>query len=438
MATATLDAILASGMRDPRGGFFREAAAEDWSSPEPEKTLADNALFLSVLVRAHAATGNASYAAAAQGLGLWLQTSLVDAAGGFAHGLASGAERDPRVFAYANGLALSALARSGSVLGRPTDLQAAAAAAERLLPRLGPPGSLSRWVEGDAAHGPALLDDYAFLALGLLDLHEAVGGARWRDSARELADEAASRFSGPTGGFFESAEDGALRPVRRRDAYDGWIPSPNAAMVSLLRRLARTTGETRYLDLSRRTALAFAGDLPRTPRGLETLGAAVGELLGPSSPQAASPAALPSRSTRGPVSFELSVDPPRVGAGRTAEVRLQMRVAPGALVIAHRPSGTARETRDLTPLALAFPGAPFRIGAPRYPDGTPATPPGSGAPVLAHEGEVVVTAPVTLGADAALGERRVRVRVVFQACDARRCDAPDSALLEAPLVVERP
>src|SRR6185295_2226993 len=50
MATTTLDAILAGGLRDPRGGFFREAAGEDWSSPEPEKALADNALLLSVLV----------------------------------------------------------------------------------------------------------------------------------------------------------------------------------------------------------------------------------------------------------------------------------------------------------------------------------------------------------------------------------------------------
>jgi hypothetical protein len=58
--------------------------------------------------------------------------------------------------------------------------------------------------------------------------------------------------------------------------------------------------------------------------------------------------------------------------------------------------------------------------------------------VLAHAGDVVVTAPVTVGAEAVEGERRLRVRVVFQACDARRCDAPDSALLEAPLVVERP
>ena len=438
MATATLDAVARGGLRDPHGGFFREAAADDWSSPEPEKTLADNALLLSALVRAHVATGQAFYADEAQSLANWIRSDLADPAGGFAHAVASGGARDPRVFAYANGLALSGLARSGEGLGRKGDLEAAAAAALRILSRLGPVGSLARWAEGDAAHDPALLEDYVFLGVGLLDLHEATGVARWRDGARDLLDLAASRFSGPAGGFFESAEDGALRPVRRRDAYDGRLLSPNGVMVSALRRLARATGETRYLELSRRTALAFAGDLRHTPRGLETLAAAVGEWVGPKSPGAAVPEATPSRATKGAVSFEMAVVPSRVRAGGSADASLRLRIVPGAFVIAHRPAALAREIKDLAPLALAFPGAPFRVGSPRYPDGTPLTPPGSLAPVLAHQGEATVVAPVFVGPDAAAGERRLRLRVVFQLCDLRRCEAPDSVLLEAPLVIERP
>ena len=438
MATATLDAIVKGGLHDARGGFFREAAGDDWSSPEPEKTLADNALLLSALVRAEAATGQASYAEAAQSLASWLRSDLADPLGGFAHVVAAGGERDARVFAYANGLALSALARSGDGLGRKADLEAAVAAADRILARLGSPRTLARWAEGEAPHGPALLEDYAFLAQGLLDLHEATGVTRWRDAARDLLDEAASRFSGPAGGFFESAEDGALRPVRRRDAYDGRLPSPNAVMVKALRRLARVTGETRYLELSRRTALAFAGDLTRTPRGLETLAAAVGEWVGAPSPGAVAPPAAPARATQGAVSFEWMVVPSRVRAGRGAEATLHLRIAPGAFVIAHRPAASARETRDLAPLALAFPGAPFRMGTPRYPDGAPVTPPGSSAPVLAHQGDATVVAAIFVPSDAAAGERRLRLRVAFQVCDVRRCEAPSSVLLEAPMVIERP
>jgi hypothetical protein len=259
----------------------------------------------------------------------------------------------------------------------------------------------------------------------------------WRDAARDLLDEAASRFSGPAGGFFESAEDGALRPVRRRDAYDGLLPSANGVMVLALRRLGRATGETRYLDLSRRTALAFAPDLARTPRGLETLAAGVGELVGPSLLPAPAPEALPSRATKGVVSLEVTVAPSQLRAGSTAEASLHLRVAAGAFVLAHR-LAPARETHDLAPFSLAFPGVPFRVGKARYPEGAPATVPGSSALVLTYQGEVTVVVPVFVGPEAGAGERRLRVRVVFQACDARRCEAPDSVLLEAPLVILRP
>jgi hypothetical protein len=107
-------------------------------------------------------------------------------------------------------------------------------------------------------------------------------------------------------------------------------------------------------------------------------------------------------------------------------------------VIAHRQTAAPRETRDLAPLAVAFPGASLSMGSPRYPEGASATAPGSSVPVLGHSGEAAVVVPVSVASDAAAGERRLRLRVVFQVCDARRCEAPDNVLLEAPVVVERP
>jgi hypothetical protein len=152
----------------------------------------------------------------------------------------------------------------------------------------------------------------------------------------------------------------------------------------------------------------------------------------------ARPEAAPSRVTKGAVSFEVALVPPRVRAGRTTEASLRLRVEAGAFVIAHRLAAAGRETRDLAPFSLAFPGAPFRVGTPRYPEGASATPPGSAAPVLAYHGDATVVAPVFVGPEAIEGERRLRVRVVFQACDARRCQAPESVVLEAPFVILRP
>ncbi len=447
LATATLDAILASPLRAPDGGFFREALGAAWSVPVEERTLADNALLLRAFVAAHEATGRSSYADAAAGLAGFLRTGLGDERGGFRHALASGPSgelRDDRVFAFANGLALSALSRSGRVLGRAEDVTAAAQAAERILARLGPASTLSRFAMGSDRRGPALLVDHALLAEGLLDLHDATGSPRWRDEARALVDNAIARYSDGGAGFFESADDGEVRPVRRRDAYDGPLPSGNAAMVKVLRRLGRATGLTLYADLARRTALAFAGDLARTPRGLESLAAAVGELLGASATTAAAPAAGAStsagaRATRGAVSFDAAVLPSRLRPGSGAKVEVRLQVAAGAHVVAHRPfpeGMTPRDAPDLLALALAFPGSAVKVGAPQYPAGVPVPLPGSAAPVLVHSsGLAVVTAVLTPPALKA-GDHRLRVRVSFQACDSRGCSAPDRVILEAPFTVE--
>ena len=198
-ATATLDAILASPLRASDGGFFREALEADWSRPVEERTLADNALLLRALVAAYEATGRSSYAEAAAGLAGFLTTRLADEWGGFRHALAGGPSaerRDDRVFAFANGLAVSALARGGRVLGRTEDVTAAAQAAERVLARLGPALTLSRFAQGSDRRGSALLVDHAFLAEGMLDLHEATG---WHAVARRgaaLVDAAIARYGG--------------------------------------------------------------------------------------------------------------------------------------------------------------------------------------------------------------------------------------------------
>jgi uncharacterized protein YyaL (SSP411 family) len=445
LVTVTLDALVASPLRDPRGGFFREAAREDWGLPVKEKTLADNALLLSALAGAHEATGRSAYADAGAEVAQWMRTGLVDPRGGLQHAVAVGGDgeiRDPRVFAYTNGLAISGLARSGKALARADDLAAAADVAQAVLSRLKTGRFLDRWAEGETAHGPSFLDDYAFLAQGFLDLHEATGTERWRDEARSLLDAAVQRYADASaGGFFESADDGELRPVRRHDAYDGPLPSANAVMASALRRFGRATGETLYIELARRTTLAFARDLGRAPRGLETLAAAVGELVGPTTAPEPGSGAVPARTTRGGVTVALVLEPEGVRPGGTAKVIVRMQVAAGAQVVAHRPlpdGKGGREAPDLVPLALAFPGAPFRVGPPIYPAGTAALAAGSAAPILVHDGELTVSASLAVPPTTPPGTKPLRVRVVFQVCRSGRCAVPERVLLETTLRVESP
>ena len=76
-----------------------------------------------------------------------------------------------------------------------------------------------------------------------------------------LVDTALLRFADVTeGGFFLAPEDASPRPARLRHAYDGLRPSASAELASLLLRLSRLTGETRYAQLARRTVLAARGE----------------------------------------------------------------------------------------------------------------------------------------------------------------------------------
>ncbi|MEK7765160.1 MAG: thioredoxin domain-containing protein, partial [bacterium] len=82
--------------------------------------------------------------------------------------------RDDKVLASWNGLMISALAYGAQVLDDPRYSAAAAKAAEFVLTKMRrPDGRLLRRYRAGEAAVPGFLDDYAFMALGLLDLYEA-------------------------------------------------------------------------------------------------------------------------------------------------------------------------------------------------------------------------------------------------------------------------
>ena len=188
---------------------------------------------------------------------------------------------------------IGALAVSGTILKRGADIEAARRAAEAILEKLGPVRTLSHFAKGRAARGSASLVDYAYLAEGLLDLHENTGELRWRSEAAGLADAAVARFWDPAGSFFSAdAKHGPL-PLRAKTAHDTEHPSANGVMAGVLLRLGRLTGEARYTRLGEKTIEAFAPEAASDPQGMETLMAAAllldSPAIGRSSPLPPSP-----------------------------------------------------------------------------------------------------------------------------------------------------
>ena len=158
--------------------------------------------------------------------------------------------RDDKVVTAWNGLAIAALAEAGSLLDEPEWVAAAVACADLLVVQHRDPGTgrLVRTSLGGQinAHAPAVLEDYADLAEGLLALYQVTADERWFTTARSLLDAVLERFADGQGGFFDTAVD-APRLVRRpRDPSDGVTPSGASGAAHALLTLGALTGASEY------------------------------------------------------------------------------------------------------------------------------------------------------------------------------------------------
>ncbi|MEX2184691.1 MAG: thioredoxin domain-containing protein [Chloroflexota bacterium] len=176
--------------------------------------------------------------------------------------------RDDKAIAAWNGLAIAALAEAGRLLGEERYTAAAIRAAETITGGLlADDGSLRRsWKDGRAV-GQGVLEDYADLADGLLALYETTFDERWFVVARGLADRILDRFTDPTGGFFDTADDHEQLITRPKDLQDNAVPSGGAMATTVLLRLAAWTGEGRYRDAAERALGTVGGFLARYPTG---------------------------------------------------------------------------------------------------------------------------------------------------------------------------
>ena len=175
---------------------------------------------------------------------------------------------DDKVLTAWNGLMLAAFAEAGRVLDRPDYTATAVANAEFLYAtmRRDDDRLLRSWqaAAGDARYN-AYLEDYAFLADGLLALYETTFDPRWFAWARELADRMLAHFSDPAGGFFDTSDDHEALLHRPKDVQDNATPSGNGMAAHVLLRLGLFTGEGRYRDTAERMVAGLYEPMARYP-----------------------------------------------------------------------------------------------------------------------------------------------------------------------------
>jgi uncharacterized protein len=175
---------------------------------------------------------------------------------------------DDKVLADWNGLMIAALAAGARVLGDDRIREAAGRSASFILEAMsGPDGRLfHRYREGDASV-PGNLDDYAFLAWGLLELYAAGFDPRHIEEARRLAVLMLELFPAPGGGLCFAPRDGERLISQTVEFHDGAYPSGNSIAYLVFAHLGRLTGDPAW-EHAAQDVLRGSGDgVRRYPAG---------------------------------------------------------------------------------------------------------------------------------------------------------------------------
>jgi len=183
--------------------------------------------------------------------------------------------RDDKVLTSWNGLMLHAFALAARMFGRGDFQMVAEANGRFLLNELRRDGRLLRtWKDGRAQLN-AYLEDYAFLADGLLTLHEATLDPSWLIEARGLVDAMLDLFWVPGEGFYDTARDHEQLVTRPRDVFDNATPSGTSVATEVLLRLSVLTGDSRYAERAQEVLESMATLMTRAPGGFGRLLAAL-------------------------------------------------------------------------------------------------------------------------------------------------------------------
>jgi uncharacterized protein YyaL (SSP411 family) len=178
---------------------------------------------------------------------------------------------DDKILASWNGLMLGAFARASAVLGEEKYRAAAEKNLQFIRGKLWDEKSKTlfhRWRDGEHDN-VQLLEAYAFLSSGVIDLYEATLEPKHLDFAIELAEAMLAKFfDAENGGFWQSAADSKDLILRVKDDYDGAEPSGNSVATLSLLKLGAITGRKNFTEAAEKTLRLFASRLQKFPQAM--------------------------------------------------------------------------------------------------------------------------------------------------------------------------
>ena len=345
--------------------------------------------------------------------------------------------KDDKILTGWNGLTIGALAYAGCHLRETRYTDAAAKAAEFCLQNLlDGQGRLLRTFRAGQAKLPGYLDDYAYLAQGLLDLHAATGQRRWLDEAQRLADMMLAEFEDKQAGAFyftAAAHEDLL--VRSKNLLGGGnVPVPNGVAALVLMELARQTGSGQYARAAQRTLDAIAAPMRQSPQALDHALYAVAVALRHEAENRTQPAELSgadASKSLGPVTAYLFVSRVKVQPGQSFRAAVALDIAEGWHLYGPNP-----KVGHLLPTTVSVAGdGAFSAGEIIPPEPRWKQDPTLKQVLAIYQGRVWFFVPLEVRQDATEGRTTLKVQIKTQACDQNRCLAPRTDEIEMAMTI---
>ena len=178
---------------------------------------------------------------------------------------------DDKVLASWNGLMLGAMSQAWVILGEEKYRLAAEKNLAFLQAKLWDASRKTlyhRWRDGQRDQ-VQLLEAYAFVLSGVLELYEATLKPDQLDFAVALGQSMLAKFYDvENGGFWQSAGGAQDLILRVKEDYDGAEPSGNSVAIMALLKLGKITGTRDFTDAAEKSLRLFANRLQQTPQAV--------------------------------------------------------------------------------------------------------------------------------------------------------------------------
>ncbi len=259
----TLTNMATGGMYDQEmGGFFRYSTTKDWTIPQYEKLLKDNAKLLRVYLQAYQAFGRDIYEQTARKTLDYLDSFLYDQTRGIFFGSQAADEQyynlaleerlgvatpfvDRTAYINYNAMAILSYFEAASVLHEPHYARQAASTLDFLWRNAYEPGMGMFHVYDGAARVPGLLTDQVWMGRALLHAYQHLARPEYLQQAETLMKECVYPFyADPYGkGYFDCVVD-AGASGRLKEGLK--TINDNALVAEISTLLFRLTGDDEY------------------------------------------------------------------------------------------------------------------------------------------------------------------------------------------------